>query len=521
MRQRAVVLCLVYFSTAASGKSSLYMFLPEKLTLATAKSSHSSMHYGSIFRGVRGGSSTTSKDLAKQDAEASSVTGVFSLEKGKAIGRGSWRMPSDDNTSKSSMATSIFNLANNVAGAGILTLAAGKATGTGWIPSIIICFVLALCSSHTFVIIGKACEMTNEHTFKELWDEAFGERTAWFVDTLVFLQCFFVSIIYTGLLGDTFSALLRSGGSSSIFTHRTSVIQILAVCILWPLSLIKDVSSLAFTSILGLAAVLYTVFFIVLRSLDGTYSLKPVGKFVAEGEIILPSFDKSTLWNFDFNSLVLISNLGLAYIAHYNAPLYWKSLADATTKRFTTFSFGSYIILGLIYTVVMVAGYATFGDVCQGNILLNYAPNDVLSTLGRIATGFSLLFGFPLIFNGVIGGLQNASSALGISWLSNPKYHTALVTVLLFSTTSLSLVLKDVQLVAGLTGALIGSALVYIFPVMIYSNIVRKLYSKDSEEYRNAKGSLLFIPFGLFTASVGVYMTILFSQRCELKPMSL
>mmetsp|Transcript_16099 Transcript_16099/g.24628 ORF Transcript_16099/g.24628 Transcript_16099/m.24628 type:complete len:515 (+) Transcript_16099:18-1562(+) len=508
-KQRASLLCLVLvsFPTKVSGNDYEYALPSGKLPLVIT-SIHTSRQHEAILRRVRGGAQTTSKDLAKQEAEASTVVGFFSLEKGNAIGRGSWRMPRDDDNGTSSMATSIFNLANNVAGAGILTLAAGKATGTGWIPSIIICFALALCSSHTFVLIGKACEMTGEHTFKELWDDAFGEKTAWIVDTLVFLQCFFVSIIYTGLLGDIFSALLKSAGVSSILAERTSVIQISTVCILWPLSMIKDMSSLAFTSILGLAAVLYTVFFIILRSLDQTYSLDPVGKFISEGEIMIPSFDKSTLWNFDFNSLVLISNLGLAYIAHYNAPLYWKSLADATTKRFKKVSLWSYGILGLIYTMVMVAGYATFGDICQGNILLNYSATDILSTLARLSTGFSLLFGFPLIFNGVVGGLQNASSALGISSLSNPKYHTALVTILLLSTTLLSLVLKDVQLVAGLTGALIGSALVYIFPVMIHSNIVYKFRGKDSEEYKKAKKNLLFIPFGLFTASVGVFMTL-------------
>lgn len=36
----------------------------------------------------------------------------------------------------------------------------------------------------------------------------------------------------------------------------------------------------------------------------------------------------------------------------------------------------------------MMAGYATFGDICQGNILLNYHPNDILSTFGRLATGY-------------------------------------------------------------------------------------------------------------------------------------
>ena len=66
-----------------------------------------------------------------------------------------------------SFATSVFNLANNVAGAGLLTLAAGKAAGgTGWIPSIAICMGLAFASARTFILIGKACEMTGEPTFK-------------------------------------------------------------------------------------------------------------------------------------------------------------------------------------------------------------------------------------------------------------------------------------------------------------------------------------------------------------------
>ena len=47
-----------------------------------------------------------------------------------------------ESTGKASILTSVFNLANNVAGAGILTLAAGKASGTGWVPSILTCVTL-------------------------------------------------------------------------------------------------------------------------------------------------------------------------------------------------------------------------------------------------------------------------------------------------------------------------------------------------------------------------------------------
>jgi len=413
---------------------------------------------------------------------------------------------------KASVVTSVFNLANNVAGAGILTLAAGKATGTGWIPSIGICVVLALVSSHTFTLIGKACELTDQTTFKGLWTDAFGASTAWIVDSMVFCQCFFVSIIYTGLLGDIFSALLQGNAMiPSAYTSRTSIIVLAATCILWPLNQIRDLSALGFTSILGLVAVLYTVGLFVVRSLDGTYSLPTAttsaGKFLQD-IALQPDFTKSTWWNFDFSSLVLVSNLGLAFMSHYNGPTYWRSLEDATAQRFQKVSLSAYTILAMIYVTTMVAGYATFGDVCQGNILLNYAPSDILSTLGRLATGLSIIFGFPLISNGAREGLKNASSALGVNFISNPKHHVALVTCLLVITTSLAIVLKDIALIAGMTGALMGSSLVYICPTLIYSKIVQQTYGAGSVQDKVARRNLLLIPFGCFTAIMGVTMTL-------------
>jgi Transmembrane amino acid transporter protein len=69
---------------------------------------------------------------------------------------------------QSSMMASIFNLVNNVAGAGILTLPAGQAAGdgTGWIPAVLIATGLGLISAQTFIMIGKACELTQESDFK-------------------------------------------------------------------------------------------------------------------------------------------------------------------------------------------------------------------------------------------------------------------------------------------------------------------------------------------------------------------
>mmetsp|Transcript_6173 Transcript_6173/g.17582 ORF Transcript_6173/g.17582 Transcript_6173/m.17582 type:complete len:543 (+) Transcript_6173:126-1754(+) len=413
-----------------------------------------------------------------------------------------------------SITNSIFNLANNVAGAGLLTLPAGV-VGTGWIPSIGLCLVVAAVSSHTFTLVGKSCALTGKNSFKDLWTYAFGsDKSAWIVDTMVFVQCFFVSVMYAGLIGDIFSDLLQETlGIHQWWTTRTNIICIFVFTILFPLSLIRDLRSLGFTSILGVIAVLYTVVFMMVRAVDGSYGVgSETGRFVAEGLLPEePSFAKSSLWNVDLTSLVLTSNLALAFMAHYNAPTYWKSLGkSASTKKFSTISKISYLILAIIYMAIMVTGYATFGDVCMGNILLNYSNSDVLAILGRLATGLSIIFGAPLQFHGCQEGFKNAASALDLFLaLRNPKNHTLLVLSLLLIATNLAVITKDIALIASLTGAVTGSALVYICPTLLYFKIVERQLGADSMEYQLAKRNLVFIPFGLFTASLGVAMTLI------------
>ena len=410
-----------------------------------------------------------------------------------------------------SFATSVFNLANNVAGAGLLTLAAGKAAGAaGWAPAIAICCTLAMMSARTFIMIGKACELTGERTFKGLWGKAFGESTAFIVDSIVFIQCFLSSTIYIGLLGDIFSALLKNVGSiPDVLKFRSGIIVAVAATILFPLNLIRNLSALAFTSILGLCAVMYTIFFMIFRAVDGSYSINPasLGKFIADRVITAPSFEGSTLWNIDFRSLVLISNFGLAFIAHYNAPSYYREMKKETPESFPRMVMTSYTILSLIYVCAMCSGYATFGDTSRGNILLNYHPKDVLAFLGRIATGASVIFGFPLVSNGAREGLKNASSALGFPAVADPKNHVPLVLTMLTFSSILAILVDDIKVIAGFSGAAMGSFLVYMCPPLIHVTILKKMFGKDSDEYRIGKRSLMFVPFGVMVTIMGITMT--------------
>ena len=168
----------------------------------------------------------------------------------------------------------------------------------------------------------------------------------------------------------------------------------------------------------------------------------------------------------------------------------------------------SFTILVLLYIVTMTAGYSTFGDVCRGNLLLNYHPNDILSTLGRLATGFSILFGFPLVMCGARESLIGAASSCGFDAVGKDKFHVPLVASMLVFITAISCLVEDVSLVVGLTGAAMGSFIVYICPPLLYTRAVKLIKGDTSDEYGRAKLSMALVPFGFFVGSLGVYMTL-------------
>lgn len=331
-----------------------------------------------------------------------------------------------------------------------------------------------------------------------------GKNTTYMVDTMIAILCLACAVIYSGILGDVFTPLLKQAGLPDVYNGRTSNILVITALALLPMSLIKDLSALAFTSILGFAAIVYTVFFIVVRALDGSYTLGS-GRFVTGDNPleVLPSFAKSSLFRVDFTSLVLASNLGLAYVAHYNGPNFYRQLKNTNSRRFATLVYSAFALLVLLYQITMAAGYGTFGDTSQGNILINYHPDDILALLGRVATGFSILFGFPLVATGAREGLVGVASSFGIE-----VNETMLVLGILAFVTAISCTVSDVSLVVSLTGAALGSFIVYICPGLLYAKSVQLVKGTDSPEYQRAKWNLALVPFGVIMGAFGVYMTL-------------
>ena len=137
----------------------------------------------------------------------------------------------------------------------------------------------------------------------------------------------------------------------------------------------------------------------------------------------------------------------------------------------------------------------------QGLILNNYATSDPLAFLARVGIGLSIIFSYPLNMTGLREGVlaMFGKKAAG----DKPIVHIGLTLLLLLVMNGASLFLKDLGLVVGLGGAILGSALVYIFPALMA--IGEKAGAMSPAEKTLNKGLTVL---GVFFAVLGSVMCL-------------
>lgn len=275
------------------------------------------------------------------------------------------------------------------------------------------------------------------------------------------------------ILADTIKNLLASVG---VAATRTQSLMGVTGFVLLPLCLMKNLASLAPFSLVGIIGMLYTALVMGIRYFGGAYA--PGGKFIATA-LTAPAFGTAgASAAMSAKTLILTSMLANAYIAHFNAPKYLAELKDNTMSRFTqviAWSFGTSVVL---YSVITALGFLTFGAASNGLILNNYSTKDLLMSFSRVAVGLSVTGSYPLLFDGARDGF------LDLFKVPKEKRTNALfnkVTIgILALTTLVAAKLTDLGLVASVGGATFGTALVFIYPTIMFLKTQKGKKTKET-----------------------------------------
>ena len=175
--------------------------------------------------------------------------------------------------------------------------------------------------------------------------------------------------------------------------------------------------------------------------------------------------------------------------------------------RFNLVCLGAFALSAALCGSIMSAGFFTFGAASQGYILNNYATADGLALLARLGISASIIFSFPLNFVGLREGVLDLLRLRGHA--HRDDVHRVSTALLLAVVTAVSLVLKDLGLVVAFGGAILGSALVYIFPALMFLKNSRDSHPNPSPMQRlEAALNALIVLLGVALAGIGGTMTL-------------
>jgi amino acid permease len=190
------------------------------------------------------------------------------------------------------------------------------------------------------------------------------------------------------ILSDTIPQLAQAFLGVTL-TRTQALIGVTCLALL-PLCLSKELSKLAPFSLVGIIGMMYTVVAMAIRYFQGSYQL-PHGNFLPHIETQPPCFGtQDSVWN--PNAFLFLSMISTAFMAHYNAPKFYFELRNHTLPRYYTVVSTSFGIAICLFVAVAALGFLTFGQASKGLVLHNYATQDGLMSVSRIAVAISILF---------------------------------------------------------------------------------------------------------------------------------
>jgi len=269
------------------------------------------------------------------------------------------------------------------------------------------------------------------------------------------------------------------------WSNRTPWI-ILGFCVVAPLSAMHRLDALKYTSGLSICFVAFLTIMVVVFAVPNS-GADPCSSDDDDDDDGECRGDRQ-LATLTVDTMRVFSIFVFAFACQTNIFGVVNELRNPTQTRYDIVSGGAIATAAVIYSVVACAGYATYGDNVEDNILINY-PNNTLTSVARIFVSLLVAFSYPVIAHparSCILGLWRSMDKEEDSWIKYNKVRYITITVCFLGGTLLTAILTDsLGVILALVGATGATIIVYILPgasycVMFYD------YERDWKWYASA-----------------------------------
>eukprot|EP00755_Sulcionema_specki_P034705 Sspe_Gene.21234::Locus_7927_Transcript_1_1_Confidence_1.000_Length_1607::g.21234::m.21234 len=395
---------------------------------------------------------------------------------------------------RASQWASTLNLINNVVGAGMFSMPWAMAQ-TSVFGGVALCILICALNTINYILLAECCELSGSFTYLSIGRRAFGSAFGYVTQGCVLLYAMGSCISFVVLSGD-----FLVGNGTGVFptAPRTAVLLCIAVFIFLPLSLLRNTESLKWTSLLSFIACICAATMVV-------YVVWYCPPVAFKGEDANAHLDTTVNWaSVGSAAWLAVPIINVAFTAHYNAPRFYQELADRSVPAFLRVVSAAMAFSFVVYVATGVAGYLTFGNRTLGSILLNFSPSWQLASIARLLLALVVIFTFPLANHAVRESLLALLSCGRLSTNTAPSSAFWAVTVFTVAlSTSIGIMVEQVEEVLAYKGAIFGNCLVYIFPPLMYLRL-KGADMVPSMERRWDSGIILLPAWGVCSGLLSV-----------------
>ncbi|EQC28649.1 hypothetical protein SDRG_13526 [Saprolegnia diclina VS20] len=350
---------------------------------------------------------------------------------------------------------SIFNLCGATLGAGALSLPYAVAS-SGITFAVAQLVLAAFLTVYTIRLLIRAGDITMLKSYEDLALYCFGKKVEVFVELNILVFCFGISVAYLVTLGDIITPLgALVLGDDSFFAQRWVLMSIFCFAIMLPLSLLKDVSSLQFSSMLGVFSIIFLVFAVATRSFMAIH---------ADG--LAPDLHYVLNTSNGPNFMLSVPIVMFAFTCQVNVFSIYTELQRPCIRRMNKVVDRATTVSVLIYLTIGLVAYLAFGSSLtesskKGNILLSFPLNDTLIAVARAALTFTVAVAFPL-------NIFPCRFTLDMMFFASAKdstvRHVAVTVGLVLAALILAIFCPSINVVFGIIGGTCSSIVCFCFP---------------------------------------------------------
>ncbi|KPV74426.1 uncharacterized protein RHOBADRAFT_37439 [Rhodotorula graminis WP1] len=372
---------------------------------------------------------------------------------------------------KATVVSCIANLANTIIGTGSLAMAHAF-SGEGLIPGIVMVMVCGGAAAFGLYLLTRSAAMAPHRaaSFSSLSTLTYPGLARLF-DFAVALKCFGVSISYLIVIGALVPKVVHSFNpdlTDSVLLDRRLWI-LASMTLLCPLAFLRRLDSLKLTSYIALCAIGYLIFVVVFYTFVSHEHLPP------SGDVELFRFGPSFIQSLPVQ--VFAFTCAQNVFAVYNEV---RTNSQARLNLVIGTSIGG---AAIIYEILGILGYLTFGAAVGGNIIEMY-PRTRLVSFCQVGITILVLFSYPLQLHPARASLDkflfpvqptegdrddepaSAASDHG-SGDEIPLGRFVIESgVLLFSTFVIAMFVSSLEVVLGFVGATGSTTISFILPAV-------------------------------------------------------